>query len=561
MKCQKCENIHRDPTSGMMVCFTCGTLIEESQIAVDALEFDDNQKAAGTFMDNNKPSYFYRVGRNTLRQMIDSSQRNLKNTFNIMERTAKTLTIPDNVVNTAKNIYVKASEKKFTQGRKTELLVGAILYLACRLNNTKHLLIDFSEALRINVFLIGSIYIKLVRIMGYAIEILDLSIFMSRFINKFNFGNKKSKVEKTALKILQFMERDWITYGRRPSGLCGACILISAKLHKLNVDINLISKVLRVSAQTILNRIEEFSLTRVASMSMEEFACFEEWHFYPEADPPAFLKGIKKSNNQKEQKDEEKTEEKIEEINKKSEEKVENGQTKNNRDNVQNNNNEIFTFIDPKLSLSKNNSFKNDRLNLRSGNSFMSKNNNYNDSFALRPRNSGLSRNNDSFFERPFNELYENNDNKNELFSFRPSNSVISKNNNDLSLTPNNSGINKSKRFNELKPMSTADEKLSNIPDNEDYKYIYSRDEYGVRKQLWEIMFKDWIEQQKEKEEKEGKEKKLKVKEPRKRIKKMMIKPDGKQKSAFEAIKSSSKFGKKINFSYIKSIMSKRKEE
>ena len=67
------------------------------------------------------------------------------------------------------------------------------------------------------------------------------------------------------------MERDWITTGRRPSGLCGACILISAKLHKLNIDINVISKVVHVCPQTIFNRIDEFSLTRVATMTMEQF--------------------------------------------------------------------------------------------------------------------------------------------------------------------------------------------------------------------------------------------------------------------------------------------------
>jgi len=42
MKCIKCENIHRDPKSGMMICLTCGTVLEESQV-VEALEFDDNQ--------------------------------------------------------------------------------------------------------------------------------------------------------------------------------------------------------------------------------------------------------------------------------------------------------------------------------------------------------------------------------------------------------------------------------------------------------------------------------------------------------------------------------------
>ena len=106
---------------------------------------------------------------------------------------------------------------------------------------------------------------------------------------------------------------------------------------------------------------------------------------------------------------------------------------------------------------------------------------------------------------------------------------------------------------------SLAEEKLSIIPDNEDYKFFYSKEEYGIRKQFWEIMFKDWIEQQREKEEKEGKEKKLNIKTQRNRSKKMIVKPGAIQKTPFEAIKSSNKFGKKINYSYIKSIMSKRK--
>ena len=32
MKCKKCENIHKLPETGMMICYTCGTVHEESQI-------------------------------------------------------------------------------------------------------------------------------------------------------------------------------------------------------------------------------------------------------------------------------------------------------------------------------------------------------------------------------------------------------------------------------------------------------------------------------------------------------------------------------------------------
>jgi len=35
----------------------------------------------------------------------------------------------------------------------------------------------------------------------------------------------------TALKLLARMKRDWMCYGRRPTSLCGAAILIAARYH------------------------------------------------------------------------------------------------------------------------------------------------------------------------------------------------------------------------------------------------------------------------------------------------------------------------------------------
>ena len=141
-------------------------------------------------------------------------------------------------------------------------MVGALLYLACRCNEkNEYLLIDFSEVLKINFFSWYIIY-QITKDIRIRIAIKNFNhrsiLYMHRFCNKFKLGKKAREVENTALKILQFMERDWIITGRRPSGICGACIFISAKLHKLSIDINLISKVVHVCPQTILNRIDEF---------------------------------------------------------------------------------------------------------------------------------------------------------------------------------------------------------------------------------------------------------------------------------------------------------------
>ena len=532
MKCKICENIQIDLITGMMVCAKCGRVYEKSHI-VEALEFDDNKKAAGKFIN------------------FDKEEKKLYKTFKLIDKVSGILSIPKYTIDYAKNAYKEARRKQFTQGRKIKQMVGAVLYLACRYNKEdylrNYLLIDFSEVLHINIFIIGTLYIKLVKLLGLEIKIIDPSIYIPRFCKKFNLGKKAYEVEKTAKKILQFMDRDWISYGRRPAGLIGACILIAAKLHKLNIDINLISNVVHVSSQTILNRIEEFSLTRVASMTKEEFEIFQESHFYPGSDPPSFLKSIKE--NEKKEKEEKKIENEKEENNKNGK-IIENGGQK-----VDNNNNynDTYNLRSGKSGLSKNSDLNIQQnrsgLNMQKAKSGIS---NKNDSFSLslKPNKSGLSNNSDFLF-------------------FKPSNSGISRknslNNNEsemLTFEPNKSGLNRGdKRISGLSSRSLPEEKLSNIPENEEYKYIYSKEEYGVRKQFWEIMFKDWIESQKEKEEKEGKEKNSKVKkEPRKRIKTMIFKFDGsKRAQPDESIKSSNKFGKKINYSYVKSMMSKRK--
>jgi len=61
--------------------------------------------------------------------------------------------------------------------------------------------------------------------------VIDPSLFIHRFCDKLEFGEKLSVVSMTALRLLQRMKRDWICHGRRPTGLVGAAILIAARYH------------------------------------------------------------------------------------------------------------------------------------------------------------------------------------------------------------------------------------------------------------------------------------------------------------------------------------------
>mmetsp|Transcript_6069 Transcript_6069/g.5411 ORF Transcript_6069/g.5411 Transcript_6069/m.5411 type:complete len:144 (-) Transcript_6069:1088-1519(-) len=127
--------------------------------------------------------------------------------------------------------YELGHDKNFTQGRPTSHVVAAALYITCRLEKTPHLLIDFSDILQINLYVLGACYLKFVKYLHLELPLIDPSLFIHRFCAKLEFGEKTHLVSITALRLLQRMKRDWMTYGRRPNSLCGAAILIAARYH------------------------------------------------------------------------------------------------------------------------------------------------------------------------------------------------------------------------------------------------------------------------------------------------------------------------------------------
>jgi transcription factor IIIB subunit 2 len=202
----------------------------------------------------------------------------------------------------AKRIYNLASNKKFIQGRKTRHVVAVILYTVCRIDKTRHLLIDFSDALQTNLYVLGSIYLKLIRLLQLQVPLIDPSLFIHRFCGKLEFGEGKTKqVSTTALRILQSMSRDWMTVGRRPSGLCGAAILIAARYHGFKRTTQQIVEVVNVCDETIRKRLEEFSNTPVAKLTKMEF---ESLRFSDDTgmDPPAYIKNKNKQKVKTEKK-------------------------------------------------------------------------------------------------------------------------------------------------------------------------------------------------------------------------------------------------------------------
>ncbi|XP_055375351.1 transcription factor IIIB 90 kDa subunit-like, partial [Condylostylus longicornis] len=93
------------------------------------------------------------------------------------------------------------------------------------------------------------------------------------------------------LRIVQRMKKDSIHSGRRPTGLCGAALLIAARMHDFGRSIGDIVKIVKIHESTLRKRLTEFAETPSSALTLDEFMAVD---LEAEQDPPAFKAARKK---------------------------------------------------------------------------------------------------------------------------------------------------------------------------------------------------------------------------------------------------------------------------
>lgn len=152
-----------------------------------------------------------------------------------------------------------------------------------RSNTIGQLVLTF--AFQINVFTLGQTYLKLVQILEIRLPHIDPTVYVHRFAKHLEFGDEQSKVAKDALRLIQRMDRDWMVQGRRPSGICGAALILAARMNNFRRSIREVVYIVKVADLTIQKRLDEFRATKSGELTVEEFRniWLEQGH-----DPPSF---------------------------------------------------------------------------------------------------------------------------------------------------------------------------------------------------------------------------------------------------------------------------------
>ena len=291
MNCNYCnsKNLIFNYKLNSTLCENCGKIINEN-LFLNENNFTELNKFS---YNNNKFNNFL------LSNQIFNREKKIKNLFlNIIN----ILKLPNFLLEISMKYYKLCINKNFSKGIKSKILCCVILYSICRLNNINILLIEFSNIIKINLFKLGTIYIKFIKLFDLKIPLLDSSLILKKLISKFkNFNsNELQQINQIAFKILQCMKKNWLIEGRNPNGICAACIFISLKLNNFKTDD--VCKIINISKKTINLRINEFKQTKFALLSKDELLNINLDN-YEENNPTSFIKNrendFKENNNNK----------------------------------------------------------------------------------------------------------------------------------------------------------------------------------------------------------------------------------------------------------------------
>uniref|UniRef100_A0A8C8AXD0 B-related factor 1 n=1 Tax=Otus sunia TaxID=257818 RepID=A0A8C8AXD0_9STRI len=271
-----CSEIEVDAARGDAVCTGCGSVLEDN-IIVSEVQFVENSgggsSAVGQFVSldgaGKTPTlgggFHANLGKESRAQTLQNGKRQIHHLGNQLQ-------LNQHCLDTAFNFFKMAVSKHLTRGRKMTHVIAACLYL-------------------VNVYVLGKTFLLLARELCINAPAIDPCLYIPRFAHMLEFGDKNHEVSMTALRLLQRMKRDWMHTGRRPSGLCGAALLVAARMHDFRRTVKEVIRVVKVCESTLRKRLTEFEDTPTSQLTIDEFMKID---LEEECDPPSFTAGQKK---------------------------------------------------------------------------------------------------------------------------------------------------------------------------------------------------------------------------------------------------------------------------
>ncbi|PPS13573.1 hypothetical protein GOBAR_AA07004 [Gossypium barbadense] len=278
-----CNNCSRNVTGervddGLLSCTFCGKVLEDCIFATEPQFVKDSSgqcKLSGNFVKSTQ-------------SISDSRQHTIAKALDGI-RSLKTGLLIDEYSDDVANVALRFYETRFYnyRGRRSELKYRPQLCAGS-------LILPVGEASYI-LFLTffhytGILYsgharhMMVIRLLAHQLLHANIPLVLISLIPE---GN--DEVVKTARDILASMKRDWMQTGRKPSGLCGAALYISALSHGLKFSKSKIIEVVHICEATLSKRLIEFENTDSGALTFMKVSGGIDGG----SDPPAFQRAEK----------------------------------------------------------------------------------------------------------------------------------------------------------------------------------------------------------------------------------------------------------------------------
>lgn len=284
--CSACHKgaLISDQECGEIICSNCGLVLSDKAIEMRAewRTFDAESKArAGTPLslarhDMGLSTVIGRVnkdaGGNVLNpatlsainrwrtwdsriQIHSSSDRNLQQAFDELDRLKSKLNLSDAIVEKTAYTYRKARERQLVRGRTTASLLSACTYISCRELDTPVTLSDIAAFSDVKRKSVSRNYRLLVRELDIKVPMIDPMKCVVKIANK---AGLSERTKRQAMHIMDTLAKTEIRAGKNPMGFAATILYASCLIEGEVVTQKVIADAAGVTDMTIRNRFKHF---------------------------------------------------------------------------------------------------------------------------------------------------------------------------------------------------------------------------------------------------------------------------------------------------------------
>ena len=220
-----------------------------------------NRDSTGRTLSAENRRSFYRLRMWDRNSKAAHGKQSFVKAFTFLDGLRSKLGLPEHVVEKSAYLFRKVEQRKMLRGRSSLPVMCAIVYMACRIEDTPRTLNDIANAAGIKKKIIRRVYRTLFANLD---DVHSISYSPSEFVSRMSSEARLSeKTMRDARKILEFGHKRGITSGKHPMSMAAAAVYLAVQDNHEKVSQTRIAQISGISAVTIRNRVKELEIAQV----------------------------------------------------------------------------------------------------------------------------------------------------------------------------------------------------------------------------------------------------------------------------------------------------------